>query len=212
MATVPCADELFGHLLHDVASRVMGIGLMLDLLAHTGAQESDSPQELEEVRRGTNTLRYLVTDLGELSRFVSRRGPARLADLAAADVASDLDKYGLPGMPPRIAVIADEGLPQIAADKPLVGFVLAVLARASWRHDGRTPTVRVSRDGTDVAFEVVTTRPSKGTGTADCWPYDKPPHAIDYFCSSIAAAHGGRFERTVSELERVACLRIPVKS
>jgi hypothetical protein len=208
------ATELgaFKHLLHDVASRVTGIGMTLDLLNHLGDLTGESAELVSEARRAADTLRHLIGDLGELSAFVSKRGDVRLADVRPIDLLRDLRGAGPSGMPPAIAIECSESLPAVVADRALLGYGLALLARASWRHNGQPPIVRASmQESNAVSFDVAVSRPCEG-GANDRWPYDKPPYSIDHVITTVAEMCGGRFDRDVTPAERLVRVVLPVAS
>jgi hypothetical protein len=200
----------FRHLLHDVASRVTGLGMTLDLLNHTGELSGESAELVNEARQAANTLRHLIADLGELGVFMSRRAEARPSVVRPADLLAELRSAGPSGMPPSIVVECADALPSLVVDRVQIGYAFALLARAAWRHNDVPPVVRATVvDGNAVALDVVVTRPSMG-GDDDRWPYDKPPYSLDHLCEALAQASGGRFERVVTERERIVRFVFPV--
>ena len=200
----------FRHLLHDVASRVTGLGMTLDLLNHVGELSGEPAELVAEARQAANTLRHLIADLGELGVFISRRGEARLSVVRPVDLLGELRTAGPSGMPKSIAIECDDALPSLSVDRVQIGYALALLARASWRHDGAAPIVRASvAEGNAVWLDVVVKRPSEG-GDDDRWPYDKPPYSLDHLCQALAEASGGSFERAVTPSERIVRFVFPV--
>jgi hypothetical protein len=202
----------FRHLLHDVASRITGLGMTLDLL-HQAGEVSGEPAELvNEARQATVTLRHLVSDLGELGAFMARRGPSRPTPVRPVDLLRELRAAGPSGMPRAVSLECAETLPPVMIDRALVGYLLAILARASWRHNGETPLVRGSLlDGAAVAFDVIVVRPSEASAS-DRWPYDKPPYSLDHLCADVVQGSGGRFERLVTSSERIVRIAFPIAS
>jgi hypothetical protein len=198
----------FRHLLHDVASRISGLGMTLDLLNQAGELSGEAAELASEARQAALTLRHLVSDLGELGAFLARRGPTRSSPVRPVDLLREVRAAGPSGMPPAISVECDETLPSIVIERALVGYLLAVFARASWRQNDETPLVRGSLVDGGVALDVVVVRPT-AEGVADRWPYDKPPYSLDHVCADVVQGSAGRFERLVTPRERIVRLAFP---
>jgi hypothetical protein len=190
--------QAFRHLLHDVSSRVSGLGLMLDLL-EPDAATPDTRETLEEARHAADNLRHVVTDLGELSRFLARRPVAARESVPARallDEAADAARGHISG---PITVECPESLGAVWIDPELMTYLIGLLIRAHGR-DGRPVRLTASAgsgDGLTVRIVV------EGPG-------DSLSYVLEYISASALAAHGGDFEQIAAGLERGVTLTLPV--
>src|SRR5919204_5183370 len=121
--------QAFRHLLHDVSSRVSGLGLMLDLL-EPDAGTPETRETLEEARQAADNLRHVISELGELSRFLARRPVAAretVASRALVDEAADAARGHTSG---PITVHCPESLGAVRVDPELMTYLIGLLIRA----------------------------------------------------------------------------------
>jgi signal transduction histidine kinase len=191
--------QAFRHLLHDVSSRVSGLGLMLDLIDPETALTQDGRDTIEGARVAADNLRHVISDLGELSRFLARRPVSTREHVAArglVDEAADAARAHISG---PIAVDCPDNPGAVWVDQELMTYLIGLLIRTLGR-DGRPVRLAVSADAEDgLALRV----------TVD-GPGDNLSYVLEYISASAASAHGGTFEQIVNGTTRGVMLRLPI--
>ena len=191
--------QAFRHLLHDVSSRVSGLGLMLDLVEPDAAATPDTRETLEGARQAADNLRHVISELGELSRFLARRPvtaretvPAR----ALVDEAADAARGHIPG---PVSVECPESLGAVWVDPELMTYLIGLLIRAHGRN-GRPVRVAVSAgSGDGLSLRIIVEGPG-----------DSLSYVLGYISAAALDAHGGGFEHIAGGSERGVMLTLPV--
>ncbi len=191
--------QAFRHLLHDVSSRVSGLGLMLDLVEPDAAATPDTRETLEGARQAADNLRHVISELGELSRFLARRPVAARETVPAralVDEAADAARAHIPG---PVSVECPESLGAVWVDPELMTYLIGLLIRAHGR-DGRPVRVAVSAgSGDGLSLRIVVEGPG-----------DSLSYVLGYISAAALDAHGGGFEHIARGTERGVMLTLPV--
>ena len=191
--------QAFRHLLHDVSSRVSGLGLMLDLVEPDAAATPDTRETLEGARQAADNLRHVISELGELSRFLARRpvhARETVAVRALVDEAADAARGHIPG---PISVECPESLGAVWVDPELMTYLIGLLIRAHGR-DGRPVRVAVSAgSGDGLSLRIVVEGPG-----------DSLSYVLGYISAAALDAHGGDFEQIATGSERGVMLTLPL--
>ena len=191
--------QAFRHLLHDVSSRVSGLGLMLDLLEPEATATPDTRETIEGARLAADNLRHVVSELGELSRFLARRPVATREHVPARalfDEATDAARAHISG---PITLDCPESLGAVWVDPELMTYLIGLLIRAHGR-DGRPVRMSAAADSGDgLTLRIVVDGPG-----------DSLSYVLEYISAAATAAHGGVFQQISNGSERGVMLRLPV--
>jgi hypothetical protein len=178
----------FRHLLHEVASHITGLGLTLEMLGEPGIPPEDTTAMLLTARSALDDLRYLIADVGELTRFLRKHGARMAEKIEAGELLADLERGGVP-----LEAAQSAALPPIRADRAVVTFVLQMMAKTCRRKPGVAVTGAAVPVGT--GFVRIEVRASYPEDPHVRRALEKAPLVVDHFCNAIARDVGGRFVR-----------------
>jgi hypothetical protein len=191
--------QAFRHLLHDVSSRVSGLGLMLDLVEPDAAATPDTRETLEGARQAADNLRHVISELGELSRFLARRPVAARESVPARALVDEAAGAARGHVSGPITVECPESLGAVWIDPELMTYLMGLLIRAHGR-DGRPVRVTVSAgSGEDLSVRIAVDGPG-----------DNLSYVLGHISAAALAAHGGNFEHITHAAERGVTLTLPV--
>jgi hypothetical protein len=172
---------------------------MLDLLEPEAAATPDTRETLEEARRAADTLRHVISELGELSRFLARRPVEARETVAARALVSEAADAARGHIAGPITVDCPESLGAVWVDPGLMTYLVGLLMRVHGR-DGRPVRVTVSHGSEDhLVLRIVV----EGTG-------DNLSYVLGYISAAALAAHGGDFQQIAGGTERGVMLTLPV--
>ena len=203
-ADVRQADDAraFRHLLHEVASHVTGLGLTLDMLGEPGTTVDDTMAMVTTARGALDDLRYLISDVGELTRFLHRHGPLQTDVVAVADLLSDLEQDEVHVRAPAPA------LPALRADRAVIGYTLQHLVKACRRAQRVEVTASAAPAG--AGFVRVDVCIAYGEHPGGRRALEKAPMVVDHFCAAVARDLGGQFVREQSKTGQRVGFALPV--
>jgi len=194
--------QAFRHLLHEVASHVTGLGLTLELLGEPGTTPEDTAAMAMTARGALDDLRHLISDVGELTRFLHRHGPINAEPVAVTDLLADLEQDGI-----RLCT-SIPALPAVRTDRAVVGFTLHHLIKACGRVRSVEATASARRAGAGfVCVDVCVTYGDQPGGRRTL---EKAPMVIDHFCAAVARDLGGQFVREQSKTGQRVGFMLPV--
>jgi signal transduction histidine kinase len=192
--------QAFRHLLHDVSSRVSGLGLMIDLLEPETAPTPDIRETMERARQASDNLRQVIADLGELSRFLSRRPVASRETVSVRALLNEAADAARAHVSGAVTVECLDGLGSLSVDPELMTYLVGLLIRAYGR-DGRPVRVAAwsAPSGDDLTLRVVVDGPGESLS-----------YVLEYVSGAAAAAHGGEFQQIANGSQRGVMFTLPV--
>lgn len=192
----PPDPQAFGHLLHDVASRVSSLGLLVDTFEpRAGVLSADDRETLEGLRQSTDDLRRFVASLGELARTEVRGPGLQLRDERVGGLLRRaLDSAIADGI--ELSVSAGPADLAATADVRLVTTLLRALLRQLGQRRVPVSLTASSGDGT-VCLTVSVERAAGASLT------------LDYFYHRVANACGGSFAWVADGRGRAAIVTLP---
>lgn len=194
--------QAFRHLLHEVASHVTGLGLTLDMLGEPATSIEDTTAMVITARGSLDDLRHLISDVGELTRFLHRHGPLNTDVVAVTDLLTDLEQDGIHVCAPTPA------LPAIRADRVVIGFTLQHLVKACRRVHSVEATASAAAVGAGlVGVDVCVAYGDQPGGRR---ALEKAPMVVDHFCAAVARDLGGQFVREQSTTGQRVGFVLPV--
>jgi len=192
----------FRHLLHEVASHVTGLGLTLEMLGEPGIPPEDTAAMVVTARGALDDLRHLIADVGELTRFLHRRGPLQPEPVDPADLLAELEQIG-------VTIRRVDGLPpRVRADRAVIAFILHLLVKTCRRLPGVEIAASAAAEGAGfVCVEVSAVYPDD-PGVRRV--LEKAPMVVDHFCNAVARDLGGQFVREQSKTGQRVGFVLPV--
>jgi hypothetical protein len=154
-------------------------------------------------RGALDDLRHLISDIGELTRFLHRRGPLQPEVVEVADLLAEFEQADVP-----VRRGSDAPLPAVRADRVVIGFVLQLLVKTCRRVPGVEVTASAAPVGPGfVCVDVHAVYPDQpGVRRA----LEKAPMVVDHFCTAVARDLGGQFVREQSKTGQRVGFVLPV--